>query len=294
LVICDVGPRDGLQNEDRVLSPAVRAELCDRLATAGLRRIEAASFVNPKLVPQMAGAEEVMAALHRKPGTVCAGLVLNEKGYERASAAGVDEVHYAFAATDEFGRRNQNATTEEGLQTALALVARARADHVPITVTISVAFGCPFEGPVPAGRVLDLVERLMAAPPDEICLADTIGVGVPTQVKVLVEGARRLGATVGAHFHNTRNTGYANAVAALESGVVSLDASVGGAGGCPFAPKATGNIATEDLVYLLRGLGVDTGIDLDALIGCSRWLGEQLGKELPGMVARAGDFPARP
>jgi (R)-citramalyl-CoA lyase len=294
LVICDVGPRDGLQNEDRVLSPAVRAELCDRLAGAGLGRIEAASFVNPKLVPQMAGAEEVMAALHRRPGVAYAGLVLNEKGYERASAAGVDEVHYAFAATDEFGRRNQNATTEQGLQTALALVARARADRLPITVTISVAFGCPFEGPVPAGRVLDLVEHLMAAPPDEICLADTIGVGVPNQVKELVEGARRLGATVGAHFHNTRNTGYANAVAALESGVVSLDASVGGAGGCPFAPRATGNIATEDLVYLLRGLGVDTGIDLDTLIGCSRWLGEQLGKELPGMVARAGDFPARP
>jgi isopropylmalate/homocitrate/citramalate synthase len=283
-----------LQNEERVLSPAVRAELCDRLTATGLRRIEAASFVNPKLVPQMAGAEEVMAALHRKPGTMYAGLVLNEKGYERASAAGVDEVHYAFAATDEFGRRNQNATTEQGLQTALALVARARADRVPITVTISVAFGCPFEGPVAAGRVLDLVERLMAAPPDEICLADTIGVGVPTQVTELVEGARRLGATVGAHFHNTRNTGYANAVAALESGVVSLDASVGGAGGCPFAPKATGNIATEDLVYLLRGLGVDTGIDLDGLIGCSRWLGEQLGKELPSMVARAGDFPTRP
>jgi isopropylmalate/homocitrate/citramalate synthase len=293
LVICDVGPRDGLQNEDRVLPPAARADLCDRLAAAGLKRIEAASFVNPKLVPQMAGAEEVMAALHRKTGTAYAGLVLNEKGYERASAAGVDEVHYAFAATDEFGRRNQNATTEQGLQTALALVARARADRVPVTVTLSVAFGCPFEGPVPAARVLDLVERLMAAPPDEICLADTIGVGVPTQVKDLVEGARRLGATVGAHFHNTRNTGYANAVAALESGVVSLDASVGGAGGCPFAPKATGNIATEDLVYLLRGLGIDTGIDLDALIGCSRWLGEQLGKELPGMVARAGDFPAR-
>jgi hydroxymethylglutaryl-CoA lyase/(R)-citramalyl-CoA lyase len=294
LVICDVGPRDGLQNENRVLLPAVRADLCDRLIAAGLRRIEAASFVNPKLVPQMAGAEEVMTALHRKPGAVYAGLVLNEKGYERASAAGVDEVHYAFAATDEFGRRNQNSTSEQGLQTALALVARARADRVPITVTISVAFGCPFEGPVPTARVLDLVERLMTAPPDEICLADTIGVGVPTQVRELVGGARRMGATVGAHFHNTRNTGYANAVAALESGVVSLDASVGGAGGCPFAPKATGNIATEDLVYLLRGLGVDTGIDLDALIGCSRWLGEQLGKELPGMVTRAGDFPARP
>ncbi len=292
VLICDVGPRDGLQNEDRVLQPAVRAELGDRLAAAGLKRIEAASFVSPKLVPQMAGAEAVMAAVRRKPGTVYAGLVLNEKGYDRAVAARVDEVHYAFAATDEFGRRNQNATTEQGLATALALVARARADRLPITVTLSVAFGCPFEGPVPALRVLDIVERLMAAPADEICLADTIGVGVPTQVKELVGGARRLGATIGAHFHNTRNTGYANAVAALDAGVVSLDASVGGAGGCPFAPKATGNIATEDLVYLLRGLGVDTGIDLDALIGCSHWLGEQLGKELPGMVARAGDYPA--
>jgi len=291
LVVCDVGPRDGLQNEDRVLEPSLRAELCDKLAAAGLKRIEAASFVNPKLVPQMAGAEDVMAALHRRAGTSYAGLVLNEKGYERAIASGVDEVHYAFAATDEFGRRNQNATTEQGLQAALALVARARADRVPITVTISVAFGSPFEGPVSPQRVLDLVERLMAVPPDEICLADTIGVGVPSQVKALVRGARDLGATVGAHFHNTRNTGYANAVAALEMGAVSLDASAGGAGGCPFAPRATGNIATEDLVYLLRGMGVETGIDLDALIECSRWLGRQLGKEMPGMVSRAGDFP---
>jgi hydroxymethylglutaryl-CoA lyase/(R)-citramalyl-CoA lyase len=293
VLICDVGPRDGLQNEDRVLGPKVRAELCDRLAAAGLKRVEAASFVNPKLVPQMAGAEEVMAALRRVPGTVYAGLVLNEKGYERALAARADEVHYAFAATDTFGRRNQNAGVEEGLATALALVARARADKMPITVTLSVAFGCPFEGPVPPQRVLGIVERLMAAPPDEICLADTIGVGVPSQVKELVAGARRLGATVGAHFHNTRNTGYANAVAAIDEGAVSLDASVGGAGGCPFAPKATGNIATEDLDYLVRGLGVETGIDLEALIACSRWLGERLGKELPGMVARAGDYPAR-
>ena len=291
LIVCDVGPRDGLQNEDKILDPTVRAELCDRLTVAGLRRIEAASFVNPKLVPQMAGAEEVMAALHREPGTSYAGLVLNEKGYERALAAGVDEIHYAFSAGDEFGRRNQNATTVEGLKTALALVARARADRMPVTVTISVAFGSPFDGPVPAQHVLQIVERLMAVPPDEICLADTIGVGVPSQVHELVRGARALGATVGAHFHNTRNTGYANAVAALEEGVVSLDASVGGAGGCPFAPKATGNIATEDLVYLLRGMGVETGIDLDALIRTSQWLGSQLGKELPGMVARAGDYP---
>ena len=207
VLVCDVGPRDGLQNESRLLEAAVRAELCDRLAAAGLNRIEAASFVNPKLVPQMAGAEDVMAALHRKPGVSYAGLVLNDKGYERAVSAGVDEVHYAFAATDEFGRRNQNATTEEGLKTALALVARARSERVPITVTVSVAFGCPFEGPVPAERVLRIVEHLMEIPPDEICLADTIGVGVPSQVKELVSGARALGASVGAHFHNTRNTG---------------------------------------------------------------------------------------
>src|SRR6202171_2046105 len=293
VVVCDVGPRDGLQNESRSLEPAVRAELCDRLAAAGLKRIEAASFVNPTLVPQMAGAEDVMAALHRVPGVSYAGLVLNDKGYERAVAAGVDAVHYAFSATDEFGRRNQNSTTDEGLKTALALVARARSDRMPITVTISVAFGSPFDGPVPPERVLSIVERLMAIPPDEVCLADTIGVGVPSQVKELVGGAMRLGATVGAHFHNTRNTGYANAVAALEEGVVSLDASVGGAGGCPFAPKATGNIATEDLVYLMGGMGIGTGIDLDALIETSQWLAAQLGKELPGMVARAGDFPSK-
>jgi hydroxymethylglutaryl-CoA lyase/(R)-citramalyl-CoA lyase len=293
VIVCDVGPRDGLQNEARTLPPSTRAKLCDQLAAAGLKKIEAASFVNPKLVPQMGGAEEVMSALHRLPGVVYAGLVLNEKGYDRAIAAGVDEIHYALSAADQFGRRNQNATTDDGLKTALSLVARARSDRIPITVTISVAFGSPFDGPVPADRVLQIVERLMAVPPDEVCLADTIGVGVPAQVRELVRGAKALGATVGAHFHNTRNTGYANAVAALEEGVVSLDASVGGAGGCPFAPNATGNIATEDLVYLLRGLGVDLGIDLDALISTSRRLGAQLGKDLPGMLARAGDYPAR-
>ena len=293
VIVCDVGARDGLQNEARTLEPAVRAELCDRLAAAGLRRMEAASFVNPRAVPQMAGAEDVMAALRRKPGVAYAGLVLNEKGYERATAAGVDEVHYAFAATDEFGKRNQNATVDEGLHTALALVGRARADGIPITVTLSVAFGCPFAGPVAATKVLGIVEKLMAAPADEICLADTIGVGVPAQVHRLLREARALGATVGAHFHNTRNTGYANALAAIEEGAVSLDSSVGGAGGCPFAPKATGNIATEDLVYLLRGNGVETGIDLDRLIETSHWLGKQLGEELPAMVARAGDYPVR-
>jgi len=290
LIICDVGPRDGLQNEGTTLAPAVRAELCDRLAAAGVPRVEAVSFVNPKRVPQMAGAEEVMAAIDRREGTVYAGLVLNERGYERALAAGVDEVHYAFPVTDEFARRNQNTTVEGALETSDILVNRAANDFIRITVTLSVAFGCPFEGAVDPDRVLEIARRVAATGPDEIVLADTIGVGVPSQVETLVGGVAALGATVGAHFHNTRNTGYANAVAAVEAGATVLDASLGGTGGCPFAPRATGNIATEDLVYLLHGMGHETGIDLDALIGHAVWLGEQLGKELPGQLHKAGTF----
>jgi len=290
LIICDVGPRDGLQNEDTTLAPAVRAELCDRLAAAGVPRVEAVSFVNPKRVPQMAGAEEVMAAIDRREGTIYAGLVLNERGYERALAAGVDEVHYAFPVTDEFARRNQNTTVEGALETSDILVNRAANDFIRITVTLSVAFGCPFEGAVDPDRVLEIARRVAATGPDEIVLADTIGVGVPSQVETLVGGVAALGATVGAHFHNTRNTGYANAVAAVEAGATVLDASLGGTGGCPFAPRATGNIATEDLVYLLHGMGHETGIDLDALIGDAAWLGEQLGKELPGQLHKAGTF----
>ena len=290
LIICDVGPRDGLQNEDTTLAPAVRAELCDRLAAAGVPRVEAVSFVNPKRVPQMAGAEEVMAAIDRREGTIYAGLVLNERGYERALAAGVDEVHYSFPVTDEFARRNQNTTVEGALETSDILVNRAANDFIRITVTLSVAFGCPFEGAVDPDRVLEIARRVAATGPDEIVLADTIGVGVPSQVETLVGGVAALGATVGAHFHNTRNTGYANAVAAVEAGATVLDASLGGTGGCPFAPRATGNIATEDLVYLLHGMGHETGIDLDALIGHAVWLGEQLGKELPGQLHKAGTF----
>jgi hydroxymethylglutaryl-CoA lyase/(R)-citramalyl-CoA lyase len=290
VTVCDVGPRDGLQNESVVLEPALRADLVNRLAAAGLPRIEAVSFVHPKLVPAMAGAEEVVAGIQRRPGTVYAGLVLNEKGYDRALAAGVDEIHYAFAMTDEFGMRNQNQTSEQGLEVGQTLIRRARADRKPITVSFIVSFGCPFAGRVEARRVLGFAERLMADPPDEICVADTIGVGVPTQVKELVGGLRGLGATAGAHFHNTRNTGYANALAALEAGATVLDASVGGTGGCPFAPRATGNIATEDLVYMLEGMGIETGVQLEPLLETSRWLGEQLGKELPGLVARAGTF----
>ena len=288
--IVDVGPRDGLQNEDKTLPPEVRAELCDRLAAAGVPRVEAASFVNPKLVPQMAGAEEVMAAIDRKPGTVYAGLVLNEKGYERAVEAGVDEVRYAFPVTETFCKRNQNSTVTDATALAERLVERARLDGVRVSITLSAAFGCPFEGRVEPELVLDLAERVGTAQPDELVLADTIGVGVPGQVRELVGGASAYGVTVGCHFHDTRNTGIANALAAVEAGATVLDASVGGTGGCPFAPKATGNIATEDLVYLLHGMWHETGIDLEALIGCAAWLSEQLGKELPGQVHKAGNF----
>ena len=288
--IVDVGPRDGLQNEDRTLSPETRAELCDKLAQAGVPRVEAASFVNPKRVPQMAGAEEVMSAVDRRPGTLYAGLVLNEKGYERAVEAGVDEVRYAFPVTETFAKRNQNTTVEDAAELAGRLVERARLDGVRVSITLSAAFGDPFEGKVEPAHVLAIAEKVAAANPDEIVLADTIGVGVPKGVRELVEGVLALGTTVGCHFHDTRNTGIANAAAAVESGATVLDAAVGGTGGCPFAPRATGNIATEDLVYLLHGMGHETGIDLDALIEVAGWMARQLDKELPGQVYKAGNF----
>jgi (R)-citramalyl-CoA lyase len=288
--IVDVGPRDGLQNEDRKLTPKVRAELCEKLAAAGVPRVEAASFVNPKRVPQMAGAEEVMASIERSPGTSYAGLVLNEKGYERAIEAGVDEVRYAFPVTETFAKRNQNTTVAGATQLAARLVERARLDGVRVSITLSAAFGDPFEGRVDPERVLEIAGTVASSAPDEIVLADTIGVGVPGQVRTLVEGVATHGITVGCHFHDTRNTGIANAAAAVESGATVLDASVGGTGGCPFAPRATGNIATEDLVYLLHGMDYGTGIDLDALIEVAAWLAQHLDKELPGQLYKAGNF----
>jgi isopropylmalate/homocitrate/citramalate synthase len=290
VTICDVGPRDGLQNEDKHLDPETRAELVNRLAGAGLPRIEVASFVNPARVPQMAGAEEVVAGINRRPGVVYAGLALNERGYERLAEAGLDEVHLAFASTETFNRRNQNASPEESVEVAADIVARAHADGIRATVTIGVAFGCPFEGAVDPSRILGFAERLAEGGADEIVLADTVGVAVPRQVKQLVGEASKLGPPVGVHLHNTRNTGLANAYAALEAGATVLDASVGGIGGCPFAPRATGNICTEDLVYMLHGERVETGIDLEALIEVAEWLEVVLERQLPGQVYRAGAF----
>ncbi len=287
ITLCEVGPRDGLQNEKDVLAPKTRAELVNQLAAAGLPVVEAASFVSAERVPQMAGAEEVVGGIERRDGTIYAGLALNERGYDRLRAAGLDEVRFAVAATESFSKRNANASVDEAVSAAEQVLARAREDGLRSTATISVAFGCPFEGRVDPEIVVTLAERLRGA--DEVILADTIGVATPGQVRALVE---RVGKPVGAHLHNTRNTGFANAYAALEGGATTLDSSIGGLGGCPFAPRATGNVATEDLVYMLEGDGVETGVDLDALIAISEWLESVLGRPLEGQLYRAGRFPS--
>jgi hydroxymethylglutaryl-CoA lyase len=293
--IVEVGPRDGLQSESQVLSTSTKVEFVRRLVRAGLERIEVASFVNPKRVPQMADAEAVMQALAQvSPAGRYIGLVLNRKGFDRARAAGCAEIGMAIAASETFSERNQGCSVDEGVAAWLDVARAARAAGIRAQVTISVAFGCPFEGEVPAARVRELAMRLAAAAPDEIAVADTIGVAVPTQVTEIIGVLRESlpALKLRAHFHNTRNIGIANAYAAVESGVQALDASCGGIGGCPFAPAATGNIPTEDLIYMLHRMGVHTGVDLPALLETSQWLQQTLQHTVPGMVMKAGLFPA--
>ena len=292
VTVYEVGPRDGLQNEPDVLDVDTRVALVRRLASSGLAAIEVASFVDPRRVPQMANAEEVVAGVGQPDGVVRAGLALNERGYDQLVASGLEEVRFAFGVTESFNQRNQGASVEESMDAASRIVARARADGLRSTVTLSVAFGCPFEGEVDPSLVLELAGRVADAKPDTLVLADTIGVAAPNAVRALVADAAELGVPIGGHFHNTRNTGYANAFAALEAGATVLDASVGGLGGCPFAPNATGNIATEDLVYALERDGIETGVELDALIGVAAWMAETLGRRLDGQLYRAGPFPA--
>jgi hydroxymethylglutaryl-CoA lyase len=293
--ILEVSPRDGLQNEETVLSTEDKLELVERAVRAGARRIEVTSFVNPARVPQMADANEVMAALQRHEGVSYAGLVMNRRGLDRALAGGVDEIDVVVVATDTFCRRNQGMTTAEACDTAAGLVAEARSAGVFSTVTVGASFGCPFEGEVTVGRLREVVDRVVDAGPDELALADTIGVAVPSDVTRRLAVAREVagpGLPLRLHLHDTRHTGVANAVAALDAGVTTLDASIGGAGGCPFAPNATGNVATEDLVYLFDRMGVVTGLDLGSVTESVGWLEERLGKALPGALARAGGFPA--
>ena len=297
--IVEVGPRDGLQNEPEVVPTATKLEMIGRLVAAGARRIEVASFVHPKRVPQMADAEAVVAGLPDRRDVTWIGLVINDRGLDRALACrdargrGVDEIGCVAVASDGFGERNQGMGWAESVEVAKRLIARAQAEGLSAQVTVSVCFGDPFDGPVPRKRVIEIVRRLAEAGPREIGIADTIGVAVPAEVEELYVRAREAvpGVPLRAHFHNTRNTGIANAWAAVRAGARVVDASIGGLGGCPFAPRATGNTATEDIAYLFERSGMATGLDLEALVDTARWMAEVLGHPLPGAVSRAGPGP---
>src|SRR5580698_4844591 len=291
--IVEVGPRDGLQNESVLFSTAQKLELIRRALDAGVRRIEAASFVNPKLVPQMADAEAVSAGLIRRDDVIYIGLVLNKRGALRAIEAGLDELGAVCAASDGFAMRNQGQTSDQSLAMCCEVVRLAREAGLRAQITISTAFGCPFDGEVDPQRVVEMAKIAAAAGPVEVAIADTIGVASPRDVADLV--ARVSAAIhplpVRVHFHNTRNTGLANVWAAVSAGAKVVDASLGGLGGCPFAPRATGNVPTEDVVYMLERSGVRTGLNTDRLIEASSWLAGVMGKDLPGMLSRAGNFP---
>ena len=295
--IVEVSARDGLQNDPARLSTEQKVELIARTTKAGLTRAEIASFVHPRLVPQMADAEAVVAGVLATVGSTGSwiGLVLNTRGFHRAAATGVDEVNCVVGVSDEFSQANQGMSTQDALKVVAEVVPLAREAGIEPTVTLSVAFGCPFSGEVPVSRLAEVAAQAAGTGVAEVALGDTIGVGVPRDVTERVAAVRaEIGGTrLRAHFHNTRNTGYANALAAADAGVTVLDASLGGIGGCPFAPRATGNIATEDLVYALHRSGYTTGVDLDAAIEASGWLSEQLDRTLPAYLPRAGSFPPR-
>jgi hydroxymethylglutaryl-CoA lyase len=291
----EVGPRDGLQNEARIVPTADKVELIRRAIAGGARRLEVASFVNPKKVPQMADAEDVIAALGAPDGVTRVGLVLNERGAERALACGIDQLGAVAIASDPFGIRNQGQTSAESIDVAARIIAMGQAAGRSAQVTIAVAFGCPFGGDVPQDHVVAMARALAQAGPVEIALADTIGVAVPAQVSALVSAVKAVvdPIPVRVHFHNTRNTGVANVWAAVEAGASVVDASIGGLGGCPFAPGAAGNVATEDVAYMLGRSGVETGLDLDKVIETARWLGGVMDKDMPSMLSRAGGFPTK-
>ena len=291
--IIDVGPRDGLQNEPEILDVNTKVAFISKLSDAGFKRIEAVSFVNPKRVPQMADAEEVFAALPVDDDVTYIGLVLNRRGLDRALAVGCKEINYALVASDTFSQKNQGTTVEQAVSVYKDIAAEAKKSGVRCSLTISTAFGCPFQGEVQPEQVIRLVERVAADNTYEIALADTIGCAVPSQVADLFSAVMEIApdANFRAHFHNTRNTGLANCYAAVEAGVGSIDASVGGIGGCPFAPRATGNVPSEDLVYMLSRMGIETGIRNDKLIETGEWIGEQLGHAVPAMIGKAGVFP---
>jgi len=295
IAMVEVGPRDGLQNESVLFTTSQKLEFIGRALDAGVRRIEATSFVNPKLVPQMADADAVAAGMPRRDGVIFIGLVLNKRGALRAIEAGMDELGAVCAASDGFAARNQGTTSDASLAMCCEVVRLARAHGRRAQITISTAFGCPFDGEVDPLRVVEMARTAAAVGPVEVAIADTIGVASPGEVSSLVA---RVAAVikplpVRVHFHNTRNTGLANVWAAVQAGAKIVDASLGGIGGCPFAPRATGNVPTEDVVYMLERSGYQTGLDLDRLIGSARWLAGAMGRDVSGMLSRAGAFPKK-
>jgi len=293
LTIVEVAPRDGLQNEATPVATADKLELIEACVEAGVDRIEVASFAHPRLVPQMADAEAVIAGLSPRARARAIGLVLNQRGLERALATGVGEVNVVVSASEGFARANQHASREELVAAARAVLADAHAAGLRTSVTISVAFGCPFDGPVPPKDVVAIAEQVLDAAPAELALGDTIGAGAPGDVARLIDqiGGLVPPEALRLHFHNTRNAGIANAWEAMRLGVRTFDASMGGIGGCPFAPRATGNIATEDLVWMATRSGYATNVDLAAAIATSSLIERLLGHEVSSMVARAGAFP---
>lgn len=291
--IVEVAPRDGLQNEPVHVSTAIKTELVTRAVAAGLKRVEVTSFVNPKRVPQMADAEDLMRHIQTNLDLTSIGLAMNRRGFDRAVAAGCHQVNMVVVASESLSRRNQGMSVEESIAGLREVATDARALGMPLSFTIAASFGCPFEGEVPAARVLSILESLLPEAPLEVAFADTIGCGVPSQVTEIIRQAKALAPDMRlrCHFHNTRNTGIANVVAAVEAGVHSIDASLGGTGGCPFAPGATGNVATEDVAWALERMGVSTRIDLDQALNTAKWLTAVLGKDPAGGVAKAGLFP---
>ncbi len=291
--IIEVGPRDGLQSEPEILTTATKIEFVKRAIDAGIRRTEVTSFVHPKRVPQMADAEAVIQGLPQRDDVIYIGLVLNRRGFERARDVNIDEIGMAVVASDTYNQRNQGVPTKESIKAWLDIAKDAKAAGIRANVMVSSAFGCPFEGEVPLSHVLDIVDQVMEGDPVELGIADSIGVAVPNQVTELIEAVKERAPNVPirCHFHNTRNTGLANAQAALDAGVDSLDASIGGIGGCPFAPAATGNIPTDDMLYMFDRSGVETGVSLEKIIETSNWLAEQLGRGVPAMLPKAGIFP---
>jgi hydroxymethylglutaryl-CoA lyase len=290
----EVGPRDGLQNEKTLVSTSDKIALIERCIAAGARRIEVTSFVNPNKVPQMADAEDVCAGLLQHDDVTYIGLVMNERGADRAIATKrIHQLGAVAVSTDTFAMANQGQTSDESVAIAQAIIRKANATDLTAQATIGASFGCPFEGEVAEQRVIEMAKRLSDACPVEIALADTIGVADPAHVARLVERVRQAvhPLPVRVHFHNTRNTGLANLWAAVEAGASVVDASLGGLGGCPFAPGAAGNVPSEDVVYMLERAGVSTGMNLAKLIESSGWLSQIMGRKLPGMVAQAPPFP---